>query len=147
MSLAATTATAVLSLYGTTAKRLWIVGWRMSVVQTTAAAPNNALFQLARCTASNTGTGQAGGIPHDFSAPASIGQFTVAWSTAPTVTTVLSDQELPQTTGSSWEEFPPLGYEWGVPAIASGANAGVHVFITQSVATSTTYTVDLIWSE
>ena len=71
----------------------------------------------------------------------------MAWSTAPTVTTVLSDQELPQTTGSSWEEFPPLGYEWGVTNIASGANAGVHVFVTQSVATSTTYTVDIIWSE
>ena len=62
--------------------------------------------------------------------------------------TVLWEQELPQTTGSSWEEFPPLGYEWGVPAIATGsANSGVHMFVTQSVATSTTYTVDIIWSE
>jgi hypothetical protein len=117
VAVAATTATAVLSLYGTAA-------------------------------ASNTGTSLASGNPHDYSASASIGQMATAWSTAPTVGTVLWEQELPQTTGSSWEEFPPTGYEWGVPAIANAnANAGVHVFVTPTVGTSTPVFIDLIWSE
>ena len=115
---------------------------------TAAAAGNNALFQLARSTSSNTGTSPVTGNPHDFSAPASLGTYTSAWSVAPVVSTVLWEQELPMTTGSSWEEFPPSGYEWGVPAIASAtANAGLHLFVTQSVATSATYQADLIWSE
>jgi hypothetical protein len=47
-----------------------------------------------------------------------------------------------------WEEFPPTGYEWGVPAVANAnANAGVHLFVTASVATSTPVFVDLIASE
>jgi hypothetical protein len=149
VAVAATTSTAILSLWGTATKRLWVVGVRVDVVQTTAAAPNNSLFTLARSNTTATGTSTSTGNPHDFSAPASLGIIATTWSTAPTFTTgTLWEQELPQTTGSSWEEFPPLGYEWGVPAIANGsANGGVHVFVTQSVATSTTYTVDLVWSE
>lgn len=150
VAVAATTATPVLTVTATTTtKRLWVVGVRVDVVQTAAAAPNNSLFQLCRPGNTATATGLAAGAPHDFSAPAnSLGNFATTWSTAPTVGAVLWEQELPQTTGSSWEEFPPLGYEWGVPALATGsANAGVHMFITQSVATSTTYTVDIIWSE
>jgi predicted outer membrane repeat protein len=116
---------------------------------TAAAAGNSVLFQLARPNATNTGTTLTGGNPHDFSAPPGLGNFATTWSTAPTVGTVLWEQELPQTTGSSWEEFPPAGYEWGVPlgsgtAVASG---GVHMFINQSILTGTTYNVDLIWSE
>jgi hypothetical protein len=143
-----TTANPVISLYGTAAKRLWVVGVRVLVGVTAAAAGNDLLFQLARPNATNTGTGLASGNPHDFSAPASIGQSAVAWSTAPTPGTILAEWVVPQTTGSMWEEFPPAGYEWGVPAVANAnANAGVHLFVTASVATSTPVFVDLIASE
>jgi hypothetical protein len=148
VAVAATTTTAILTLNGTTAKRLWVVGIRVDIGATLAAAGNATLFQLARPGNTATATPLSSGNPHDYSAPASIGQQATAWSTAPTLGTVLWEQELPQTTGSAWEEFPPLGYEWGVPAIATGsANAGVHLFVTQSVATSTPYTVDIVWSE
>ena len=72
----------------------------------------------------------------------------MAWSTAPTPGVILAEWQLPQTTGSMWEEFPPTGYEWGIPAVANAnANAGVHLFVTASVATSTPVFVDLIASE
>jgi hypothetical protein len=131
-------------------KRLYVVGIRVDIVTTTAVAGNNVLFQLARNTAgASTASNLVSGNAHDFSAPASLGQVATSWtSAAPAVGTVLWEQELPQTTGSSWEEFPPAGYEWQVPAIANQtANAGLHVFVTQSATTSTTYNVDLIWSE
>lgn len=148
VAIAATSATAVLSLYGTAAKRLWLVGCRVEIGVTAAAAGNSVLFQIVRPNATNTGTGLASGVAHDFSAPASIGQIAVAWSTAPTVGTVLAEWELPQTTGSMWEEFPPLGYEWGVPAVANAnANAGVHLMVTASVSTSTPVFADFVWSE
>lgn len=148
VAIAATSATAVMSVYGTAAKRGWCVGVRVDIGVTAAAAGNSLLFQLVRPNATNTGTGLASGVAHDFSAPASITQMAVAWSTAPTVGTILWEQELPQTTGSAWEEFPPLGYEWGIPAVANAnANAGIHLFVTASVATSTPVFVDLIVSE
>jgi len=145
---AVTTANPIISLYGTAAKRLWVVGVRVEVGVTAAAAGNSLLFQLARPNATNTGTSLASGNPHDFSSPASIGQFAVAWSTAPTPGVILAEWQLPQTTGSMWEEFPPTGYEWGIPAIANAnANAGVHLFVTASVATPTPVFIDLIASE
>jgi hypothetical protein len=148
VSVAATTATPVLSVYGTAAKRLWAVGCRVEIGNTLAAAGNNLLFQLARPNAANTGTGLASGNPNDFSAPASIGQLATAWSTAPTVGLILAEWELPQTTGSEWTEYPPTNYEWGIPAIANAnANAGVHLFVTPSVATATPVLVNLIVSE
>ena len=148
VALAATSATAVSSVFSTTAIRGWTVGVRVDIGVTAAAAGNSILFQLVRPGNTPAGTGLAGGNPHDYSAPASIVQGCTAWSTAPTVGTILWEQELPQTTGSSWEEFPPLGYEWGIPAIANGvANAGVHLLATPSVATSTPVYVDLIVSE
>ena len=148
VAVAVTTATAILSLYGTAAKRLWLVGVHMELGVTTALAGNSVLFQLVRPSATNTGTGLASGGAADFSAPASIGQIATAWSTAPTVGTVLKEWELPQTTGSMWEEYPPSGYEWGVPAIANAnANAGVHLLVTCSVATSTPVFIDFTWSE
>jgi hypothetical protein len=145
-----TTALALVSLYGTAAKRVWVVGVRVEIGVTAAAAGNSILFQLARPNATNTGTGLATGNAHDYTAQAigSIGQQAVAWSTTPTVGVILWEQELPQTTGSAWEEFPPLGYEWGVPAIANAnANAGVHVFSTASVNTTTPVFADIVWSE
>jgi len=134
-------------------KRLYVVGIRVDIITTTAVAGNNVLFQLARNTAgASTAANLVSGNAHDYyagvNAP-SLGQVATSWTSAPpAVGTVLWEQELPQTTGSSWEEFPPAGYEWQVPAIANQtANAGLHVFVTQSSTVSTTYNVDLIWSE
>jgi hypothetical protein len=129
-------------------KRAWVVGVRVDVGVTTAAAGNTLLFQLCRSTASSTATSLSVLAPHDFSASPSLTQQSTTWSTAPTIGTILWEQELPQTTGSSWEEFPPTGYEWQIPAIATGAaNAGLHMFITQSVGTATPVYCDLIVSE
>lgn len=148
VTLAATTSTALASLYGTAAKRLWLVGVRVKILQTGAVAGNDVTFTLARPSATNTGTGLASGVAHDFSAPASIGQIAVAWSTAPIIGTILGEWGLPQTSGSMWEEFPPGGDEWGVPAVANAnANAGVHLFAAATVATSTPVSIDFVWSE
>src|SRR6266705_1721727 len=100
VTLAATTSTALASLYGTAAKRLWLVGVRVKVLQTGAVAGNDITFTLARPSATNTGTGLASGVAHDFSAPASIGKFATTWSTPTIVGTILAECALPQTTGS-----------------------------------------------
>jgi hypothetical protein len=148
VSVAATSATALLSLYGTAAKRCWVTGVRVKIGVTGAVAGNSMLFTLARPNATNTGTGLASCSAHDFSSPASISQMAVAWSAAPTIGVILAEWELPQTTGSMWEEFPPTGDEWGVPAVANAnANAGVHLFVTASVATSTPVFADIVFSE
>jgi hypothetical protein len=148
ITLSATTSTPVFSLYGTAAKRLWLVGVRVKILQTGAVAGNDVTFTLARPSATNTGTTLTSGVANDFSAPASIGQTCVTWSTAPIIGTILGEWALPQTTGSMWEEFPPGGDEWGVPAVANAnANAGVHLFAQATVATSTPVSYDFIWSE
>jgi hypothetical protein len=148
ITLAATTSTAVFSLYGTAAKRLWLVGVRVKILQTGAVAGNDVTFTLARPSATNTGTTLTSGVANDFSAPASLGQTCVTWSTPPIIGTILGEWALPQTTGSMWEEFPPGGDEWGVPAVANAnANAGVHLFAQATVATSTPVSYDFIWSE
>lgn len=151
VAIASTSTTPVISVYGTAAKRLWIVGVRVEIGVTAAAAGNSILFQLARPALTTVnGSSLASGNPHDFSSPASIGQSSTSWSVAPTLGTVLAEWELPQTTGSMWEEFPPLGYEWGVPAVANASSAagiGVHLFVTASVSTSTPVFVDIIASE
>jgi len=148
ITLAATTSTAVFSLYGTAAKRLWLVGVRVKILQTGAVAGNDVTFTLARPSATNTGTSLTSGVANDFSAPASLGQTCFTWSTAPIIGTTLAEWALPQTTGSMWEEFPPGGDEWGVPAVANAnANAGVHLFAQATVATSTPISYDFIWSE
>ena len=147
-AVAQTTALPIISVFGTAAKRLWVVGVRVKVLVTLAAAGNDIRFQLARPGNIPTATGLAGGGAHDFSSPASIGQFATTWSTAPTVGTILAEWVVQQTTGSAWEEFPPTGDEWGVPAIANAAaNAGLHLFAIPTVATSTPVSVDLIWGE
>lgn len=148
-TIANTAATPFLSVWGTAAKRGWVVGVRVEIGASSAAAGNTLLFQLARPANSPAySSGNASGSSHDYSAPASICQVLTAYGTAPTLGTVLWEQELPQTTGSAWEEFPPLGYEWGIPAIAQGsANSGVHLFVTAGVTTSTVVYADLIWSE
>jgi hypothetical protein len=149
VTLTAITATPLLSVVMGTTLRGWVVGVRFKIGTTAAAAGNQVNFQLCRPGNTMTGTTTAAGAPHDFSAPAAVATGYTAWSTAPTVGTLLGPGwMLPQTTGSDWEEFPPTNYEWGIPAIANGAaNAGVHLFATASVATSTPVTVDLIMSE
>lgn len=144
-----TTTNALLSIVMGTTVRGWTVGVRVELGVTAAAAGNSVLFQLARPANTFSSTGGTAPSAHDFSAPAAIGLQYTAWTTTtPTLGVVLWEQELPQTTGSAWEEFPPLGYEWGIPAIASGsANAGVHMFSTASVGTSTPLFVDIIFSE
>lgn len=148
VALAATAATPVLSVFGTAAKRAWMVGVEINVGVTAAAAGNSLLFQLCRPGNTPTATGLSGGNPEDFSAPASVAQGATTYSTAPTVGAILWEKELPQTTGSAWSYYPPTGYEFGIPAIANAAaNAGLHMFVTPSVATSTPVFVDLICSE
>jgi len=143
-----TTANPLLSVVGAATIRGLVVGIRVEVGVTAAAAGNSLLFQLCRPGNTMTGTTTTAGGAHDFSAPASLLTGYTAWSTAPTVGTILAEWELPQTTGSMWEEFPPTGYEWQVPAIANAAaNAGLHVFVTASVATSTPVFVDLICAQ
>lgn len=148
VAVAAVAATPLVSVFGTAAKRLWAVGVRFSVGVTLAAAGNSLLFQLARPGNTPTGTGLASGNPHDFSSPASIGQVAVAWSTAPTLGVILAEWEIAQTTGNGWTEFPPTGDEWGIPAIANAAaNAGLHLFVTPSVVTSTPIFANIITGE
>ena len=89
---------------------------------------------------------------HDFSAPVSISSICSTWSTAPTASAAVGGQlaefELPLAAGSMWAEFPPERAEWGVPALGNtAANTGVHLFVTQSVTTSSVYSFDLIFSE
>jgi len=147
------TAQPFLTLQPATTKRAYVVGVRVDVGATLAAAGNWLLFQLSRPGNTATATGLAVVTNgNDFNAPASITQFATTWSTAPTVSAtaggIVWEQALPMTTGSSWEEFPPAGYEWQIPAIATGsANAGLHMFVTQSVGTTTPVYCDLIFSE
>jgi hypothetical protein len=128
--------------------RAWAVGVRINIVATTALAGNNVLFQLARPGNSSDGTtATLLPVPHDFSAPASLLTNFTAWTTPPTLGVVVGEWELPFTSGSSWEEFPPTGYEWQIPAIAdAAANNGLHMFVTCSTAVSTTFTSDIICS-
>lgn len=140
----------LMSLNGATTIRGWVVGVRVELGTTTAAAGNNVLFQLCRPanTPATPSAGSTTSVAHDFSAPSSIVTTAGSWTTTPTVGSILWEQQVPQTTGSAWEEFPPLGYEWQIPAIAAGsANCGVHAFGTASVSTSTPAYVDLIFSE
>jgi hypothetical protein len=143
-----TSITPVLQLATAATKRAFIVGVRVSIGTTTAAAGNNTLFQLARV--ANTTGGEAGGtnaanVPNDSAAPIPQSSSYSSWTTVPTASSVLWQMELPQTTGSSWEEFPPLGYEWVVPA--SSVHAGVCVFATSSVSTSTPVYTELVYGE
>jgi len=148
VAVAATTATAVMSVVSTAALRGWVVGVRVNVGVTAAAAGNTMLFQLARPLNTPTATTGTSGASDDFSAPVSVVQGYTTWSTAPTVGAVVWEQEVAQVTASSWEEFPPQGCEWQIPAIANAsANAGLHMFVTASVATSTPVFVNLVVSE
>ena len=148
ISVAQTTALALMSVIAGTTVRGWVTGIEINIGNTTAVAGNNMLFQL--CRPGNTPNGSAGssGGADDFSAPASIVQGYTTWTTAPTVGTIVWEVELPQASGQPWAFFPPTGQEYQIPAIANNAaNAGLHLFVTASVNTSTPVFVNLTVSE
>lgn len=147
-TLTSTAVTPIISLFGTAAKRGWIVGVRVMIGNTTAAAGNNILFQLARPGNTPNASATQAGNAHDFSSPAGVMVNGIAYTTAPTLGTVVGEWELPMSSGAMWTEFPPTGDEWGVPAVANNnANAGLHVFVTASVATNCPLLVDIIAGE
>ena len=146
---ATTVQTPILELRTAATKRAFQVGVRMKVGVTAAAAGNDAVFTLARAGNSPSGGTAANLRAHDAASAAAISSaFIGSWTIAPTLGNILGEWVLPQTTGSMWEEFPPGGDEWGVPAVANAnANAGVHLFAQATVATSTPISYDFIWSE
>ena len=148
VSVSATTATIVMSMFGTAAKRGWVVGVRVMVGNTTAAAGNNLLFQLCRPANTPNASAQSSGSAHDFRSPSPICQLATAYTLAPTVGAILAEWEVPQSSGAMWTEFPPTGDEWMLPDIANNnANAGLHLFVTPSVATATPVLVNMVHGE
>ena len=149
LTLSSTSLTPILQLQPlatTNPKRCWVVGVRVMIGTTTAAAGQNILFQVAGNT-TTTATEAAGTAvvkPNDPAAAAPLASVFNTWGTPPTANNVLWQMQLPQTTGSSWEEFPPLGYEWGVPTTAHN---GIAVFATASASTSTPVQVELVFGE
>jgi hypothetical protein len=149
-TLATTSATPLCALITPTTKRAWVVGVRVSLGVSAAAAGNAVLFQLFKVTNPTLVSGTTGGqYPNDPAGPANALTIfsTSSWTTAPTGTAnSVWQQELPQTTGSSWEEFPPLGYEYSLSV--SGAQGGLALWCTCSVATASTVVYyELVWSE
>jgi hypothetical protein len=146
LTLSGTSQTPILQLIPASTKRAWVVGVRVSIGTTAAAAGNNVLFVVAgnTTTTGTEATGTAVIAPNDPAAPAALTLPYNTWATAPTANNVVWQMELPQTTGSSWEEFPPLGYEWGVPVTA---HKGIAVFATASVSTSTPVYAELVFGE
>lgn len=148
VAVAAVVATPLISVFGTAAKRGWALGVRIMVGNTLAVAGNNLLFQLARPANTPNASATQAGNAHDFSAPASIMVNGIAWTTAPTIGAILAEWELAQASGAMWTEFPPTGDEWGIPAIVNNAaNAGVHLFVTPSVNTSTPILANVVVGE
>lgn len=145
ITVASSSQTPTMYITTTSTKRIWVVGVRIGVGQTAAAAGNSVTFTVARA-ANTPATGTSvTPNPHDSSAPAALTtahSAATAFGTAPTLGAILWEMQLPQTTGSAWEEFPPLGYEWGVPVSSSLA-----CFVTPTVATSTPYQFQLVISE
>lgn len=146
ISVSTTTQTSLIAFNTPSTKRIWVVGVRVAVGQTAAAAGNSVTFTLARVTNTPSTTNTVNIRKQDASAPASLIGATAMiapWTTtAPTLGDILAEWELPQTTGSAWEEFPPLGYEWGI-----AVSSGVAVAVTTTVATGTPLQAQLIWSE
>jgi len=144
-SISVTTADQPILLVTTPAtKRLNITGIRFSIGATTAAANNAVTVKLARTGNSPTGGTAVTPRPHDPSAPASLASnvSTPSYTIAPTLGNILGWWNIPQTSGSMWEEFPPGGQEWMI-----NVSTSVCVFVTLTVATATPLFVDLIWSE
>ena len=148
-----TTQTPLCSFTAPTTKRGWLVGVRVGVGATNEAAGTACLFQLYKLTnassVANTTTNAV--TPNDPSAPASLCTFLFSasgtWTTAPTgVVNAIWQQEVPATAGSSWEEFPPAGYEYCTGP--GGTVAGYALWATLSVSSTTTVVnYQLVWSE
>jgi hypothetical protein len=140
-------ATPIASITTAATKRAFFVGIRVGIGATSYAA-GNCLFQLWRSMNTPTVGTTGGGSPNDSASAASLSTFLYAGGTAYTVSpsgtnNLLWQQELPQTTGSSWEEFPPLGYEYVIPV-----SSGVFLSVTAAgTAASQTYVVEFVWSE
>lgn len=140
---ASTSQSPILELRTAATKRAFIVGVRMSIGVTAAAAGNSVLFTLARAGNSPSGGTAANLRPNDAASAAAISSaFIGAWTIAPTLGNILGEWELPQTTGSMWEEFPPLGYE-----LVAGVSTSIVGFVTTSVATSTPVQFQFVVSE
>lgn len=147
VSVGATTITPVLELRPVGTKRAFIVGIRMKIGVTGAVAGNDVLFTLARSGNGPTGGTAANIRANDTASAAALNTaFIGSWTIAPTAGNTLAEWVLPQTTGSMWEEFPPLGYEWVMPS-ATGSGNSVVGFVTPSVVTSTPVEFQFIFSE
>ena len=115
----------------------------MSIGVTAAAAGNSVIFTLARAANSPTGGTAANLRAHDAASAAAISTAAIpSYTIAPTLGNILGEWELPQTTGSAWEEFPPLGYEW-----VGGVSTYLVGFVTTSVATGTPLGFQFVVSE
>jgi hypothetical protein len=133
----------ILLLNTAATKRVNISGIRFSIGNTNSAANNAVTVKLARTGNSPTGGTAATPRPHDSSAPTAISTAaTPAYTIAPTLGNILGWWNIPQTSGSMWEEFPPGGQEWMVPV-----SGFVCVFVTLTVASATPIFADLVFSE
>lgn len=143
VTISSTSQSPILNVRTTSTKRAFTVGIRVKVGVTAAAAGNNIVFTLARVTTAGTGGTSANVRAHDTaSAAAFTTGFIPSFTIAPTQGNILAEWTLPQTTGSMWEEFPPLGYEWVAPV-----SDQLCVFVTNSVATATPVEAQLVISE
>ena len=143
VTLATTTQSPILLLNTTSTKRAFCVGVRMKIGVTAAAAGNDCIFTLARAGNSPTGGTAVNLRAHDAASAAAFSTAAIpSYTIAPTLGNVLAEWALPQTTGSMWEEFPPLGYEWVV-----GTSGYLVMFATLSVATSTPVEAQFVISE
>jgi len=143
ITIGTTTQSPILLLNVQSTKRAFITGVRMSIGVTAAAAGNSVIFTLARAANSPTGGTAANLRPHDAASAAAISTAAIpSYTIAPTLGNILGEWELPQTTGSAWEEFPPLGYEW-----VGGVSTYLVGFVTTSVATGTPLGFQFVVSE
>lgn len=143
VTISSTSQSPILNIRTTSTKRAFVVGIRVKIGVTAAAAGNDVIFTLGRVTTAGTGGTAVTARPHDAtSAAAFTTAFIPSFTIAPTVGNVLAEWALPQTTGSMWEEFPPLSYEWVAPV-----SDQLCVFVTNSVATATPVECQLVISE
>jgi hypothetical protein len=142
-TLSGTVVTAILELRSTT-KRAWVSAVRIAAGTVAAAAGNDILYTLARAGNTPTGGSAATLNPLDSAAPVALTSgFKSAWTTAPTVGTILAEWQIPQASGQMWSEYPPLGFEWG---LASGT-ASMALFATNSSTASTVVQTQFVISE
>jgi hypothetical protein len=143
VTISSTSQSPILLLNVQSTKRCFVVGVRMKIGVTAAAAGNDCLFTLARAANSPTGGTGVTARAHDAGSAAAITTAAIpAYTIAPTLGNILGEWVLPQTTGSMWEEFPPLGYEW-----VGGTSTYLVGFVTLSVATSTPVEMQFVVSE